>query len=111
IDNPMSIGTNRLIGNHQAQLVTNVAEILKHLNWVSSPQSRDLPSVVELFGREREVYELLSAEPMHFDHLCAKTGMQAGELSGTLTMLELAGVVTRHPGEWYTREPETFLGK
>jgi predicted Rossmann fold nucleotide-binding protein DprA/Smf involved in DNA uptake len=59
--------------------------------------------VVELFGRERELFELISPEPVHFDLLCERSGIPAPELSATLTMLELAGVVTRHPGDWYSR--------
>jgi len=47
---------------------------------------------------------MLSAEQIHFDTLCERAAMAAGELSATLTMLELAGVVTRHPGDWYSRD-------
>jgi predicted Rossmann fold nucleotide-binding protein DprA/Smf involved in DNA uptake len=61
------------------------------------------PVLVELYGKEKELYEMLSDEPVHFDVLCERSGMAAGELSATLTMLELGGVVTRHPGDWYTR--------
>ena len=46
----------------------------------------------------------MSAEPVHFDYLIEKTGMNTGELSAILTMLELAGVVSRLPGDWYVRE-------
>ncbi|HEY9712352.1 MAG TPA: hypothetical protein V6C72_02715, partial [Chroococcales cyanobacterium] len=61
------------------------------------------PTIVELYGREKEVFELISSEPVHFDYLCERSGMQAGELSATLTMLELAGIVERQSGDWYTR--------
>ncbi|MGH9553943.1 MAG: hypothetical protein ACRD3W_31485 [Terriglobales bacterium] len=36
--------------------------------------------------------------------LCERSGMSAPEWAATLTMLELAGVVLRHPGDWYSRE-------
>ena len=46
---------------------------------------------------------MLSNEPLHFDYLCQEMEMGAGELSGTLTMLELAGVVERLPGDWFSK--------
>lgn len=103
VDAPMSLGTNYLIASHKAQLVTNHQDVMRHLGWVHSTEAGTDAPVVELYGREKEVYEMLSNEPVHFDLLCERTGMSAGELSATLTMLELAGVVTRHPGDWYTR--------
>ncbi len=104
VDNPMSAGTNRLIKQQKATLVTCADDIMRELNWQSAPGAEvEMPTVVQLFGRENEIFELITAEPVHFDHLSYKSGMAAGELSATLTMLELAGIVTRHPGDWYSR--------
>jgi DNA processing protein len=104
VDSPMSAGTNALIRRSKATLVRNVADIMHELNWQSVMNGEEeVPCVVQLFGRENEIFELVSREPIHFDHLCFKSGMAAGELSATLTMLELAGIVTRHPGDWYSR--------
>jgi len=106
VDAPMSVGTNGLIAKDMAHLVATPKDVLDKLNWVpSNYRGQEVPTVVELFGREREVFELISSEPVHFDFLCEKSGLPAGELSATLTMLELAGIVARHPGDWYTREP------
>ncbi len=104
IDSPMSAGTNRIINRLIAQLVTSVDDILKNMHWAPGRAATALPTMVELFGHERDLYELLSNEPVHFDVLCERTGIPAGELSATLTMLELAGVVSRLPGDWYTRQ-------
>jgi DNA processing protein len=104
IDSPASVGNHRLIRENKAALVTCVQDVLTDLNWFTAQGARRVPVVVELFGREKEVYELLTNEPQHFDILCHKTGMEAGEMSATLTMLELAGVITRHTGDWYSRE-------
>ena len=103
IDSPLSVGTNRMIAQTQAQLVTSYEEVLTHLKWASGSKSQEAPNVVELYGREMEVYKLICAEPLHFDALCQHTGMEAGELSAVLTMLELAGVVKRLDGDWYSR--------
>jgi DNA processing protein len=103
VDSPMSAGTNSLISKSQAQLVRNHKDVLDALEWVTT-SGREVTTVVELFGREKEIYEMLSNEPTHFDVLCERAGMSAGEMSATLTMLELAGVVTRHQNDWYSRQ-------
>lgn len=104
VDSPSSVGTNHIIAKNMAHLVTSYEDVLKELNWVAAPVTEEKVQVVELFGREKEIYELLSREPMHFDVLCERTGIAPGELSASLTMLELAGVVSRSPGDWYAKE-------
>jgi len=104
IDAPMSIGTNKLISSMKAHLVTSAADILHEKGWLKTkPAGAEAPAIVQLYGRELEVYGLISLEPVHFDYLAEKTGMNSGELSATLTMLELSGVVSRLPGDWYAR--------
>ncbi len=112
VDNPMSSGTNKLIGSHTAHVLTTHEDILNELRWASVPSNGKLPPVVvELYGKEKDIFELISAEPVHFDHLIERSGLQAGELSATLTMLELAGMVERLPGDWYSRETTSFMSK
>lgn len=105
IDNEMSRGTHKLIAESQAKILTDWKDVLKDLNWVpkTSQGTSEVPTIIELFGREKDIYDLLSREPVHFDLLAQQTGMGAGELSATLTMLELAGLVTRHPADWFSR--------
>ncbi len=97
-----SVGCNRLIADNTARLVGTCQEILTELDWVAVAKPKEVPTIIELFGKEREILSLLSSEPVHFDVLVEKSGMSAGELSGTLTMLELAGVLDRMPGDWFT---------
>ncbi|MBY0550706.1 MAG: DNA-processing protein DprA [Candidatus Obscuribacterales bacterium] len=103
VDSEMSTGTHKLIADSKAQLVTSYKDVLHYMGWVHAARNKNEVAVVELFGREKEIYDLLTLEPVHFDALCDRTGMSAGELSATLTMLELAGVATRMPGDWYVR--------
>jgi DNA processing protein len=112
VDNPMSRGTNKLIGSHTAHVLSSHEDILNELRWASVPSNGQLPpAVVELYGKEKDVFELISAEPVHFDHLIERSGMQSGELSATLTMLELAGMVERLPGDWYSRQTTSYMTK
>jgi DNA processing protein len=103
VDNEQSKGCHALIRNGKAHLCESYTDLLRTMEWVAVGTVSGVPTVVELYGRERELYDLISSEPVHFDYLCEKSGMPAPELSATLTMLELAGVVTRHPGDWYSR--------
>lgn len=102
IDSPMSQGPNSLLREPSAHWVQGYEDILKELGWAASA-NKETPAVMELYGREKEVYELLSTEPVCFDSLMERTGMTAGELSATLAMLELGGTITRLPGDSYAR--------
>lgn len=104
VDSPMSAGCNDLIVRNTAHLCKNYTDIMKDMGWAVSQRTERRPTVVQLHGREGEVFDLISAEPVHFDYLLDKTGMNTGELSATLTMLELASVIRRLPGDWYAQE-------
>ena len=108
IDNPMSAGPHKLIKNNNAHLCTSYSDILSEMNWVQTRTGpeRDRPRVVQLYGRERQIYDLLSTEPVHFETVLQQSGMPTGELSATLTMLELAGLVLRDTGDWYSRHAD-----
>ncbi len=109
VDSPASAGTNQLIARNQAHLITKYADVLTEMNWVAvSRDGSQERSMVELFGREKEIFTLIEQEPIQFDVLCQKLGMGAPELSASLTMLELAGAVTRLPGDWYERQRSTY---
>jgi DNA processing protein len=108
VDSPTAQGTNGLIARTMARICRDYRDIMQEKSWATASESSSsgvrVPTAVELYGREQEVYELISSEPVHFDYLIEKTGMTAAELSATLTMLELAGVVSRFTGDWYARE-------
>ena len=103
VDSPMSEGTNELFINTMAKMCRNHADVLSEMNWVRTTV-REMTTVVQLYGKEKDIYQMLSNEPVHFDVICEETKMQAGELSAALTMLELAGLITRHPGDWYSKQ-------
>jgi addiction module HigA family antidote len=63
-----------------------------------------LPASVKLTERQKKIYRFIPTDDLiYFDQLLAKTGLQVGELSGELTMLELDNLVERHPGDCYKR--------
>lgn len=71
---------------------------------VHGPGAKEISSESRLEGREKEIYDLLSKEPVSFDSLCNLTEMSISEISSTLTMLEITGVAERLPGDRYVRK-------
>jgi DNA processing protein len=104
VDSPSSAGTNDLIARNMAHLLRSFQDVITEMNWDASlkPVEQN-DKALELYGREKDIYELLSSEPTHFDVLRERSGLPAGELSAVLTMLELGGMVSRLPGDWYSK--------
>jgi hypothetical protein len=64
--------------------------------------SCDEPDIVS--DMERQVYALLTENPMHFDALSYQTELPSGSLSAALTMLELDGLIERSVGDYFSRK-------
>jgi hypothetical protein len=66
-------------------------------------QEAVLTQVSELGEAAVRVYELLSSDPICFDNLLETSDLTIGKVSSALTMLELEGVITALPGNYYVR--------
>lgn len=62
-------------------------------------------AALHLKDNEKKVYSVLTDEPVDFDLLLSKTGMNVRVLSASLGMLELSGLVRRLPGDNYFKIP------
>jgi DNA processing protein len=95
-----STGTNRLL-KEGAVLVTSADDVLETLGLQGVRSSgRALPAVEgELAGA---VIRLLSGEPMNFDLMVRRLGVDTASLQSELLVLEMQGHVVRRPGELYT---------
>ncbi len=92
-----SVGANRLIQDG-AQMVLEVGDILSELNLHLAPQQMEMLELREALPEnagEARLLALLAAsdDPGHIDDLCRASGMPIAEVSGTLVMLELKGLV------------------
>ncbi len=106
-------GANYLIQNG-AKLVTQVNDILEELNLTMVAQHTEARAIIPSNETEAKLLKQLSAEPTHVDELGQITGLPAAELAGTLTMMELKGmvrqvggmnyVIAREAGASYTTE-------
>ncbi|MGQ9546083.1 MAG: DNA-processing protein DprA [Dehalococcoidia bacterium] len=95
---PASQGTNRLI-QEGAKLVRNYADILQELNLAIVVQQPEIKgfSLAEQSGiegsAESAILKQLGTEPSHIDEICRRSGLSMPEVSSTLAMLELKGIV------------------
>lgn len=105
IDSPKSFGTNALI-KQGAKVVTCVEDILEELppTWdrTGGPEGVAPPSV-ELNEQEKIIFEILSHEPQHIDHITSVAGKPSSEVLSILLGLELKNVVKQLVGKMFIR--------
>ncbi|MFN2137191.1 MAG: DNA-processing protein DprA [Candidatus Promineifilaceae bacterium] len=102
-----SRGTNRLI-QQGAKLVTKADDILEELNLSMVLEHSAVQKALPETREEAALFKYLSSEPVHIDTLSRETGLPSQEVSSTLTLLELKGIVRQVGGMNYVmvREPD-----
>jgi DNA processing protein len=99
-----SYGANKLIQDG-ARLVLETADVLAELNLHLVPQQLELRAALPENDTEARLLDLLAAsgDPLHADELCRASGLPIAEVSGTLVMLELKGLVRQLAPMTYAR--------
>lgn len=100
IFSPASAGVNKLIQDG-AHPVTSVNDILERLNLFMVPQHMEAQAILPDNDEERVLLKLLSHEPTHIDELTRGSHMDASQVSATLTMMELKGMIRSLGGMQY----------
>ncbi len=103
-----SSGPNYLIQNG-AKLVGHVNDILEELNLTMIAQQTEARAIIPDNEVEAVLLEHLSAEPVHVDDLGESTGLSASDVSSTLTMMELKGMVRQVEGMNYVVARESSV--
>ncbi len=85
-------GSNQLIRDGQARLVTKVEDILEELNLTTVDHQLELPQVTA-DPTEAKLLRLLSSQPTHIDEVQRASGLPVGTVSSALAVLELKGAV------------------
>lgn len=98
-----SAGTNALIRQGEAKLVTRVEDILEEINPGLVAEQLRLVDLLPDNEVERVLLRALSAEPLHVDDLARAADLPVATVSSTLTMLELKGMVKHAGGMVYAR--------
>lgn len=101
-----SRGTNELI-QQGAKLVCNFNDILEELNLAAaSSQQLSIKEFTASNESENTILKQLSAEPMHVDEICRRSGLSMAEVGSTLSMLELKGAARQIGNMNYTLAQE-----
>jgi len=118
IDMPYSRGTNSLIADSQAKLVTCREDILDELGdagrtllseselTASAPPARTGRPMPPLDDSERGVFDALGPDPRHVDQIAERSGLSMARVSSVLITLQLKGVARQLPGSMYARMTE-----
>jgi DNA processing protein len=97
---PQSEGTNRLI-EQGARPLLKMSEILDVLKLEQIPEKHNNRKQFPLNPTETKLLHSLSQDPVHVDEVSRNSGLPISEVSATLTMLELKGMVSQVGGMKY----------
>lgn len=93
---PQSKGTNMLI-QQGARPLLQIDDVLEALDVSMLSEHKTARIVLPENATEAALYNLMDLEPMHIDELAVKLELPIDEVTATLTMMELKGMV-RHLG-------------
>jgi DNA processing protein len=101
-------GTNRLIRQGYAALVTGVSDVLEDLGVAlptveaaESPAAAPMPD--DLTAVERRLLDALTSEPRTLDRVCAESSVDASQALVYLLQLEFRGLVRQLAGKQFFR--------
>lgn len=107
---PGSIFSQTSTGNHElvqkglAKLVTNVQDVLEEFGMFESLGQDDVFSAIEpleLNTMEQKLYEVLGAEPMHIDTICAEANVDSSTALVYLLSLEFKNAIRQMAGKMF----------
>ncbi len=101
IDSLRSKGTNKLI-KEGAKLVETPFDIISEL-MPKRPYREDMDLKPLLDPLEKEVFELVCAEPIHVDMISKKIGISIQKVLSLISSLEMKGFVKQTPGRFIKR--------
>jgi DNA processing protein len=103
---PQSQGTNRLIFNGARPLL-DPREILEALDLTLVSQHREARVILPTDALEAQLYEVIGNEPLHVDEIRAQTDLPIEQVTSTLALMELKGMVRQVGGMHYVAVRET----
>jgi DNA processing protein len=95
-----SQGTNGLI-QQGAKLVLSVEDVLEELNLTMISQQAEVRAVIPENETESLLLEHISYEPIHVDEIGRQSGLSIVQVSSTLALMELKGMVRQVGGMKY----------
>lgn len=96
-----SRGPNRLIRESRAKSVMSVQDILEELNLTMVADQAEARAIVPDNETEAALLRFLSSDPVHVDDLRQQSGLPIAQVSSTLALMELKGLVRQTGGMSY----------
>ncbi len=100
IFNYASVGANNLI-KQGAKLVTKTSDILEELNLQQATDFIANQKLLPENKNEELILNVLSKEPLHIDKIAQISKLKINDLSATLTMMEMKGMIKNLGGQSY----------
>ncbi len=97
IYSPQSKGTNRLISQGAHPLI-NFEDLIEALDLELMTMHRSARKTLPDDPTEAKLYSLLSTEPMHVDEIRAQMNLPIDQVSASLALMELKGLVRQDGG-------------
>lgn len=106
IDSTYSLGCNKLIKIHKANLLTTAKDLEYIMNWGTGHQKEDHQMTLDLNAMEPEERIIIDVlrernRPVPIDELCALTHIPLGLLSSRLLSMEFKNTIVSLPGRAY----------
>ena len=106
ITDSKSSGTNYLIQNNKAILLTDAEELITIMGWEEKkqkPKSKFQKELfIELSAEEKIILTILNEkETVHIDEINLKSGLTSSAVAAAILNLELQGVILSFPGKIY----------
>lgn len=95
-----SLGTHRLL-KEGATLVTSAQDVLEALNLKMVAAHTEARAVIPEDPTEAQLFVLLSNDPTHIDYLVRESGLPVAQVSSTLALMELKGIIRQIAGMQY----------
>lgn len=95
-----SMGANKLI-QQGAKPVLSVEDILEELNLTMVSQQAEVRAIVPENETEATLLEYITADPVHVDEIRQKSDLPIAQVSSTLALMELKGMVRQVGGMNY----------
>lgn len=101
-----SQGTNKLI-QQGAKLVLSVEDVLEELNLTMISQQAEVRAVIPENETESLLLKHISSEPVHVDEIGRQSGLSIAQVTSTLALMELKGIVCQVGGMNYVLARES----
>lgn len=107
IMSPTSDGTNTLIKNTAAKLVTSYEDILEEILPAYAKKKSDIPAAQakrqtpKLSGDEEKIYQLILKGTTDIDEIAQQAKLSTAAVSSLLTMMEIEGLIYKDKGSFF----------